>query len=864
MCRRVLMIFFSFCLAGSGWPGSITASDSEVMERALVGQSDSQDMDAKFAQGKSLWQERDYVRALEAFLQVVEQSDREDLLGEIAQLTGGRFQAKKLAMGKNPTFSPDGRQVAFESDADGDWEIYTIDCDGKNLRQWTHNDASDVRPAFSPDGKRLAFGSDRDGDRGIYLLDLGSGKERRLSRGEGSDPIFSPDSKRIAFDCWGKSDAAVHLIDLESGKEIELRSKKKWNYSHMFSPDGSKLLFFAWNWEGKDEKGLVVIADVDGSKQMVLHESEAAYPPLDFSPDSKLVASISPEGIYLLSVDGESREHLSHNEGDTWDWGPSFSPDGKKLLFYSGSKSGNREEVRAVDLVDMKEYRVAEMKSGIEWVKFSPTGRRILIFKRDPSVYLVNPDGSELVELDCDIPRGIREIVPIYDATFSPDDQQILLPFGEQIYLMDVEPLRPVAWGLLTARLRRLLREARSILEAPIEGAGITALPPDVSLDSADLDSRVEYSLQFAGQQLRKAVFEVRNYDRYPASTNADGVWKTTDSSIGVTTRGGWTIGFFPGCLWHLYEATSDDSWRQWAESWTAGLEIQKDNTLTHDVGFFVFCTFGNGYHLTGNEDYRDIVIQTAHSLATRYNSTVGCIKTGDWGKWKFPVFIDNMMNLQLLFWASKNGGEQEWYDMAHSHALRTMQDHIREDGGSYHVVDYDPATGSILGRGTFQGSSDESTWSRGQAWGLYGFTVAYRETDDVRFLETAQKLADYFIDRLPPDQVPYWDFQAPDIPNEERDSSAAAIAASGLLELSTLVSEPDAREKYKDAASAIVNSLCSPAYLAVDANSSGILLHGVGSRPHKSEVDVSLIYGDYYFIEALLRYKRIISSTSR
>lgn len=367
-------------------------------------------------------------------------------------------------------------------------------------------------------------------------------------------------------------------------------------------------------------------------------------------------------------------------------------------------------------------------------------------------------------------------------------------------------------------------------------------------LYAKDLDSLFINSLRFAKKQLLKTVAEVGDTAKFPRSTMENGKWKTKPS-------GNWTSGFFPGSLWYMYEWTSDKTWRSRAERWTASLEREKNNTGTHDVGFMIFCSFGNGYRLTGNENYKEVILQAAQSLATRFNPSVGCIKSWDFmGENKFPVIIDNMMNLEILFWAAKNGGKKEWYDMAVSHALKTMRDHVRDDGSTYQVVLYDAATGEVQRKQTRQGYTDESTWARGQAWGLYGFTMTYRETGDGRFLKTAKKLADYFIDHLPADHVPYWDFNAPSIPDEERDASAGAIASSGLLELSALVSEQKLKKKYRNTALNILKSLSSPGYLAKGTDSSGILLHGVGFKQRGKEVDVSLIYADYYFIEALLR----------
>jgi rhamnogalacturonyl hydrolase YesR len=371
-------------------------------------------------------------------------------------------------------------------------------------------------------------------------------------------------------------------------------------------------------------------------------------------------------------------------------------------------------------------------------------------------------------------------------------------------------------------------------------------------LYAQNLDSLVEHGLQFAGQQLINTVDEMGDSTNYPKRTNETGKWN-------IIGTGGWLGGFFPGCLWYMYEWTSDSTWKKWAESWTAAFETQKNNTKNTDIGFLIFSSFGNGYRVTKRETYKEILIQAARSLALRYNPAVKCIES--WNSYIFPVIIDHMMILEILFWASQNGGESELYDIAINHALRTMEDHVRPDGSTYHIVDYNTSTGEIIQKTTKQGYSAESAWSRGQAWGLYGFTMTYRYTQDPLYLETAQKIANYYVDNLPEDYVPYWDFNAPNIPEEEKDASAAAIAASGLFELSTHVSDDGNRIKYFNAACNILRSLCSPAYLAEGTNSSGILLHVCQSRPQDKDVDVSGINADYYFIEALLRYQDLKTS---
>jgi unsaturated chondroitin disaccharide hydrolase len=217
------------------------------------------------------------------------------------------------------------------------------------------------------------------------------------------------------------------------------------------------------------------------------------------------------------------------------------------------------------------------------------------------------------------------------------------------------------------------------------------------------------------------------------------------------------------------------------------------------------------------------------------------------------------MMNLELLFWASKHGGAKEMYDIAFNHAEKTMINHFRKDGSTYHVVDYDTITGRAIAKETHQGYADESVWARGQAWAVYGFTIAYRETVDPRFLHTAEISANWFIDHLPEDNVPYWDFLAPKIPDEEKDASAAAIAASALFELSTLTKNTEFKNKFFKSATSILRSLCSSKYLAEGTNSYGILLHAVGNHPKNSEIDVSLIYADYYFLESIIRYQNLL-----
>lgn len=322
-----------------------------------------------------------------------------------------------------------------------------------------------------------------------------------------------------------------------------------------------------------------------------------------------------------------------------------------------------------------------------------------------------------------------------------------------------------------------------------------------------------------------------------------------------------WTSGFFPGVMLYLYEFTGDKKWEEQARTFTAQLEKEKLNGGTHDMGFKIYCSFGNGYRLTNDPAYKDIIIQSAKTLITRFNPKVGCIRSWDHNadKWQFPVIIDNMMNLELLFRATQLTGDSVYYHIAVSHALTTLKNHFRSDYSSWHVVDYDPLTGAVVKKNTHQGYSDESAWSRGQAWALYGYTMVYRETRDSAFLKQAEKVAQYMLThpRMPEDLVPYWDFDAPGIPNEPRDVSAAAVAASALYELSTSVAAPEGTG-YLKAADQMLESI-SANYQSVPGDNKGFILdHSTGSKLQNSEVDVPLIYADYYYLEALIRKENI------
>ncbi|EEI89806.1 glycosyl hydrolase, family 88 [Sphingobacterium spiritivorum ATCC 33300] len=360
---------------------------------------------------------------------------------------------------------------------------------------------------------------------------------------------------------------------------------------------------------------------------------------------------------------------------------------------------------------------------------------------------------------------------------------------------------------------------------------------------------------------------------------------RTLDSAGNVkgTDVWDWTGGFFAGSLWNIYEYSKDPKWEATAIKWTEALEEGKFLTQHHDIGFVMYCSYGNAIKNLKDtakiNAYNKILIQSGESALTRFNPKVGLIKSWNskmsWDKktlWNYPVIIDNMMNLEMLFYVSKLTGDDKYKKVAISHADQTMKYHFRPDYSTYHVVDYDTTSGKVLHQQTNQGFADNSTWSRGQAWAVYGYTVMYRETKDPKYLTTAEHAADFFLNHanLPEDKIPYWDFNVnqegykPDWAYDSkrfdvirRDASAAAVIASALLELSGYAQEKG--KAYLNAAEQILKALSSDEYLAKKGTNGGfLLLHSVGSMPHNSEIDVPLTYADYYFLEALNRYREL------
>ena len=334
--------------------------------------------------------------------------------------------------------------------------------------------------------------------------------------------------------------------------------------------------------------------------------------------------------------------------------------------------------------------------------------------------------------------------------------------------------------------------------------------------------------------------------------------WNAKTGRLDMRSIYWWTSGHFPGSLWYLYEATGDGFFKDRATVWTESIAPNSKVVDHHDTGFIMYCSFGNARRLLKTDKYDGLLLETANSLSTRFNPGLGLIRS--WGapddKRRFLVIPDNLMNLELLEWAAKaKGGDKRFDRIARSHATMTMANHFRADGGTYHVLDYDQKTLRVKSIERGQGAGCGSAWSRGQSWAIYGYTMMFRETGDPAYLEFAKKLADFAVDNpnMPGDGVPYWDFGAP---GEERDTSAAAIMASGLLELATFA-KGEKGAKYRAFAVKQLLSLCSDEYFAKPGeNGDWLLKHGVGNKPAGSEVDTPLNYGDYYFLEALLRFK--------
>ncbi|WP_316633083.1 glycoside hydrolase family 88 protein [uncultured Flavobacterium sp.] len=358
-----------------------------------------------------------------------------------------------------------------------------------------------------------------------------------------------------------------------------------------------------------------------------------------------------------------------------------------------------------------------------------------------------------------------------------------------------------------------------------------------------------------------------KQYQLLEKNTPLDSMPKTFEKNHNVSSDiYWWCSGFYPGTLLYIYEYTKDPIILSTAKKRLALLEPVKNYTKNHDLGFMMYCSYGNAYRLFKDPAYKEVILQSSKSLSTRYRPNAKVIQSWDVTEGALkkkgftgPVIIDNMMNLEMLEWSSQNSTDKTFANIAETHANTTIKNHFRPDYSSYHVLDYNLDTGEVLKKVTAQGAADESAWSRGQGWALYGYTMMYRFTKNPTYLKQAQSIAKFILNNLnlPKDKVPYWDFDAPEIPNALRDVSAASVYASALLELGQYTSGKEKKE-YISVAETILRSLSTSKYrAALGTNGGYLLMHSVGSIPHNGEIDVPLTYADYYFLEALLRYKK-------
>lgn len=376
--------------------------------------------------------------------------------------------------------------------------------------------------------------------------------------------------------------------------------------------------------------------------------------------------------------------------------------------------------------------------------------------------------------------------------------------------------------------------------------------------DSQPIKDVINEALDFSAKQSLLMAASLRDRDSLlPKTADRFGNLETCRSRW-------WTSGFFPGTLWYLYENSGNEEFKKLAHEFSLRVEDQQYTTDNHDVGFMIYCSFGNGYRLTKNEDYKKVIHTASNSLITRFNEKTRAIRSwNSSGKdrlWQYAVIIDNMMNLEMLLWAAKEFNEPKFYDISVTHADVTLVNHYRPDYSCYHVVSYDTLTGQPQYKHTAQGYSHESSWARGQAWGLYGYVLMYRFTKNEAYLNHAKNIAKFLLSHpnLPEDKIPYWDFNAPNIPDTYRDASAGAIICSALIELSQYV-DSELSDEYLSIAETQIRALSSSKYRnALGNNANFILKHSVGHLPNNTEVDVPLSYADYYFVEALLRYKKL------
>jgi len=367
-----------------------------------------------------------------------------------------------------------------------------------------------------------------------------------------------------------------------------------------------------------------------------------------------------------------------------------------------------------------------------------------------------------------------------------------------------------------------------------------------IQTGSAQNGIGTDAAILHAAGKLEATLEEIEyNSSLHPSHTDPlTGLWVPE-----IMGRQEWTSGFFAGSLWYMYQLTGDDKWRSYAADWTEDLEPMSLGASDHDTGFRIFTSFGNGYLLTDNLSYARTSLRGAQTLATRFDAGIGAIKSWDWIG-NFPVIIDNLLNLEILFWAAAETGSSELYNIALKHAETSLEHHMRDDGSTYHIVDFDD-DGNVNWKDTRQGYGPESVWARGQAWAIYGFTMIYRYTGDQRFLNAAEKASAWFIDNLPGDYVPVYDFLEPVVSVQTKDASAAAIAASGFLELYQL----SGRNLYINTAEKILQSLSTEEYSTLFESQNSILKR---STLHRGKGRLGTSYADYYYLEAIVRYLKI------
>jgi len=378
-------------------------------------------------------------------------------------------------------------------------------------------------------------------------------------------------------------------------------------------------------------------------------------------------------------------------------------------------------------------------------------------------------------------------------------------------------------------------------------------------------DFSVNKELKYCNEQVKKALVELQKEDgSFDYSMEPRNILKG-DKQQGWNCQKAeakyWCSGFWPGILWMDYANTGDEKIRQMAEGYTESLHnIAFQPVYDHDIGFLLFSSYGKGYQLTHNKEYKKVILAAADSLATLFNPIVGTIMSWprevDNRHWPHNTIIDNMINLDLMFWAAQNGGNKLLYDVAVTHAMTTMKNHFRPDGSCYHVAVYDTLDGHFIKGVTHQGYADNSMWARGQAWAIYGYTMVYRYTGKEVFLDFAQKATDVYLRRLGnTDLIPKWDFDDPST-TASKDASAACVVADALLELQGYVGGKKG-ERYKDLAINMLRQLSTEEYQSRDKNVS-FLMHSTGNHPSNSEIDASIIYADYFYLEALLRAKNL------